>query len=281
MENHLSLKVWQLDIWLLEQLRNAPKPGLTLEQLKALWKANPRHKGELSRETLTRHRKIIEGTFGIIINTPNKKHYQIANPEMMGLDSLANDLMASLQCYLFLDEYRDIRDAIQPQQIWAGLEYLSEIGDAIRHRNKLRITYQKFSDEAPYTAIVHPYCLKASLGRWYILAVKEGDDAHPRTFALDRIRHLHLVDEKYKVNRSINVKNHFRDAFGIWVEPDKYPVQDITVTVPQWVAKYWRTLPLHDSQREVAPCRFTFHLAPTPDFLGELRRWQVQVDDFD
>lgn len=284
MNKVFTLKNLGMDIWLLDQLKQAPAPGLTLEELQMLWTSNKRHSGILSRTTLSRHRESIKEWLGIIIHTPDKKHYSIANPEDLALDSLANDLLASVQEYLFLDEYRDLGPAIQPQQIWAGLEYLHPIGDAIRHRNKLKVRYQKFSDDKPYDAILHPYCLKAFQGRWYILAIKE-NSSHPiQTFALDRTLSLHVLeDQTYDVDNSIDVEKFFIDAFGVWVDPEHNPIQNVIVRVPKWVIKYWKTLPLHHSQRFISEEGdtgiFQFHISMSPDFIGELKRWDVDVEN--
>lgn len=285
MKKIMSLKFLTMDVWLLEQLKGSESPGLTLEQLQQRWTSNPRHHGVLSRTTFTRHRESIRDCFNIVIHTPDKKHYSIANPENLSLDSLANDLLASVQEYLFLDEFRDLGSAIQPEQIWVGLEYLHAIGEAIRYNYKLKIRYQKFTDEESYDAILHPYCLKAFQGRWYILAIKEGSKHPVQTFALDRTLTLHVLDEKYIINKSIDVDKYFKDAFGVWADSKHYPVQDVAIRVPKWVAKYWKTLPLHHSQKLIADdeycCVFQFHISMTPDFLGELKRWDVDINSIE
>lgn len=277
MQRKLSLRLLVFDVWLIEQLRNEPACTLSLEDLKFRWSMNPNRTEGLSRTTLTRHRKIIKEFLGLVIDSPDKKHYRIANPEQLQLNSLANDLLASLQDFLFLDEYLDLGCAIQPEEIKGGLDYLRPIAEAIRHHRKLHVTYQKFTDVEPYEAMLHPYCLKASLGRWYVLAEKEGSEHPVQTFALDRIQSLKTMRQPFRVKRSINPATYFRDCFGIWRDFDNYPVQDITIEVTPKVAHYLRTLPLHHSQREISECRFRYHISPSPDFLGELQRWGDEV----
>lgn len=277
MPSRFSLRLLHFDVWLIEQLRHAPECSLSLVDLKKRWKANTRHTEGLSRTTLTRHRQIIQDFFGLVIDSPDKKHYRIANPEQLHLNTLANDLLASLQDFLFLDEYRDLGTAIQAEEIHGGLEYLRPIAEAIRLRKKLHVTYQKFTDVEPYEATLHPYCLKASLGRWYILAEKEDSDHPVQTFALDRIQSLQTMKQSFRLKRSINPATYFHDCFGIWRDFENYPVQDITIEVTPKVAHYLRTLPLHHSQREVSDCRFQYHISPSPDFLGELHRWGDEV----
>lgn len=292
MTGTLTLKQLTLDVWLLEQLRKAPDFGLTLEELQSRWTENPLHDGVLGRSTLTRHRQMIEAFFGVVINSPDKKHYRIANPEQLALDTLANELLASVQEYLFLDEYRDLGSAIQPQQIWEGLSYLHPIGDALRHHNKLAIRYQKFTDEEPYDAVIYPYCLKADKGRWYLLAHKEGSEHQTLTLALDRTQHLTLLKETFIPDPTIDTENWFRDCFGIWRDFERFPVRDVIVACTDHVAHYLRTLPLHHSQRELGiegvsedllctpPTTedtlwryFKYHISPSPDFVSEIGKW--------
>ena len=292
MTGTLSLKQLTLDVWLLEQLRQAPAPGLTLEELKTRWTENPSHEGVLGRTTLTRHRQMIEEFFGVVIHTPDKKHYCIKNPEQLALDTLANDLLASVQEYLFLDEYRDLGSAIQPQQIWAGLDYLRPIGEALRHGYKLHVRYQKFTDAEPYEAILHPYCLKADKGRWYLLAHKETSELDVQVFALDRMTHLTVMETRFERNPEIDPATYFRDCFGVWRDYERYPVHNLYVVCTERVGQYLRTLPLHHSQKEchgdvgnfrfpdskhVFPYMFFYRISLSPDFIGELCKWDGEI----
>lgn len=277
----LSLKQLTLDVWLLETLRRAPGKGYTLEHLQQAWTSKPSHEGVLGRTTMARHRKMIEDFFGVIIDSPDKKHYRIANPEQLTLNTLANELLASLQEYIFLDEYRELGDKIQPAQIWEGIHLLQPIGEALRHNKKIAVRYQKFTDTEPYDAILHPYCLKADKGRWYLLAHKEKtlhEGVNVQVFALDRIQQLQQLETTFRPDESIDLSTFFRDCFGIWRDYDHYPVRDITIAVKPHVAHYLRTLPLHHSQKELSQSDtewrcFTYHISPTPDFFGELAKW--------
>ena len=285
MRTSLTFRQLALDVWLIETLQFAPEKGYTLEELQLMWKERNGDAEELSRMGLYRHRAYIKEIFGINIDTPDRKHYRITNPEQLQVDGFANKLLSSMQSYLFLDEVSDLGSKVQPEQIWAGLQYLHPIGLALRGNLKLDVVYQKFSDSEPYQAILWPYCLKAHMGRWYILAHKEGDERNipAQTFALDRVLSLQLLEETFVPNPSINPDTYFADAFGIWVD-DRWPAQDIQLAVSPYVAHYFRTLPLHHSQRELKPRKdlpgrviFKYHIIPSPEFMGELQRWGDQI----
>lgn len=267
-------------VWILEELQKSGNDGLSLTQLDELLRERSKNKEPFSRTTLSRRRKDIQQLFKVNIDCPDKKHYRIMNPEQLTLDTLANDLLASIQEYLFLDSYKDLGSLIQPMEIRNGMEFLHVIGDALRNKNKLKIRYQKFSDSEPYEAIVHPYCLKASMGRWYMIGFKENTlETEVHVFALDRTINLIAMSEIFVPSSWFDPETYFKDSFGVWVDLETYPVCDMTVAVKPYVASYFRTLPLHNSQKELSfqtpngYIYFSFHISPTPDFIGELNRW--------
>ena len=281
MKNPRSISYFVFDVWLIQQLQFAPS-GLTLEELKKLWIERPEHRGNLSRDMLTTHRKGIKDFLGLRIEAPDRMHYCIMNPEVLKLDSLANDLLKSIQNFVFLKEYKDLGDLVQPEQIETGACFLQMIGQALRDKRKLSITYQKFIDEAPYHAIVHPYLLKADKGRWYIFAHKEGSEhqEYVQCFALDRTKRLEVIPETFVPNPEVDMVEYFRDCYGVWHDYESYPVRDITISCTEKVAHYLRTLPLHHSQREDAYREgpdariiFHYHISPSPDFIGDLKKW--------
>ena len=273
---------FKFDIWLIEQLKDTSMPGLTLEELRNKWLEVPRHKGNLSRDMLTAHRKSIQEFLGVEIQAPDRMHYRIMNPKALALDSLANDLLKSIQNFVFLQEYQDLAGLILPEQIETGACYLSQIGQALRDKRKLKITYQKFGDTESYDAILHPYWLKADKGRWYLFAHKEKSEhkEYIQCFSFDRMKRLEVTSGTYIRKPDMDINEYFRDCFGVWHDYEKYPVQDITISCTEEVANYLRTLPLHHSQREdafregeEARVIFHYHLSPSPDFIGELLRW--------
>lgn len=272
----------KFDVWLIGQLKDTPHPGKTLKELQRRWREVPGCRGSLSRDMLTAHRRHIKDFMEVDIQAPDRKHYRIMNPEALALNSLANDLLKSIQNFVFLSEYRDLGNRIQPEEIETGSCHLVQIGNALRDYQKLSITYRKFHDAESYDAIVHPYCLKADRGRWYLFAHKEGSEhrEYIQCFALDRTKHIEVMPETFFPNPDVDIEAYFRDCFGVWHDYESYPVRDITISCTETVANYLRTLPLHHSQREDAYREgpdarvvFHYHLSPSPDFIGELNKW--------
>lgn len=190
-------------------------------------------------------------------------------------------LIANLHESQFLNEFRQLGTRIQPTIIPSGNRYLGIIGTAMTEGKALRITYQKFSDTEPYTTLVHPYTLKAFQNRWYILAMK-AEEGVLKHFALDRIQSLAITDESFTIEPTFNAIDYYTHFFGIWCDQSLVP-QDIIISTTPEQAHYFRTLPLHHSQKELSPisypngnaeCRFMLHMCITPDFEMEMLKYQ-------
>lgn len=194
----------------------------------------------------------------------------------------------------FLEEYQDLSSKIQIQAAPQGCCFLSTIGEAMRQGLKLRVEYRKYSDEAPYQALMHPYTIKLFNRCWYMLAIKEGSthgENRLQCFSLDRFVTATLTDEHFDINPELDADSYFTDSYGVWVDKEKYPVQTVSIAVTRKVANYLLAQPLHHSQRQlsVRPDQslvigdqhdaifFQYTISPTPDFMAELKKWGNEV----
>lgn len=69
-------------------------------------------------------------------------------------------------------------------------------------------------------------------------------------YSLDRIVQLELTRETFVMDPLFDAQEYFRYAFGVRVEKDNEP-QTVRLKVAAVQRQYFRTLPLHHSQREV------------------------------
>ncbi len=194
-------------------------------------------------------------------------------------------LVANILESLFLKDFRELGDKIQPIIIPRGHEFLHTIGTALRDNRILSCTYQKFSDTKAYECTLRPYALKAFEGRWYLLALKnnERDFKH---FSLDRIQRLDLTNKTF-CPVSFSTETFYASYFGIFCDQKLKP-RRILIRTDENTAHYFRTLPLHQSQQELEPqdatYRFRLRMCVTPDFEMEMRKyknteWEVEEED--
>ena len=272
--------------FLLEQLINAGEQGITRSRITQLWEnicLQNNRKCYLSRSTFGRHIDNLRELGFVIDSDFHTNCYTLVNHSFLRNNPLMAKMVDCLRDFNFVDRYRSLGDAIQPRPSTGGHQHLFAIGMAMESHTKLEVHYQPFNRQT-HTAILHPYCLREAYGRWYLLAYKEGNthDAPMQTFALDRIRRIVATSSTFDLPKDFNPAHHFRDAYGIWVDPGK-PAEDVTLLASASVCDYLTTLPLHHSQtypEQQPDGRFLFrlHLSLTPDFLNELQRWGDSIE---
>lgn len=260
--------------WLLNTMHR--HDGITLSAINDLWIRTPMSGGvTLDRNTFRHYLDDIEAIFDLNIDYSPQNGYSITNPMHISQYGGQSQLLANLSELDFLSQFRSLGPCIQTEDIPRGNQYLNSIGTALRKHRLLQVTYAKFVDEEPYTALIEPYCLKAIRRRWYLLGKKQGD-CHSKLFALDRIMELTLTPDRFVPDATINPSTHFTHVFGSFVgsgDPEK-----IVLRTTELQAKYLRTLPLHHSQTEPTPCEFHYRLRITPDLINELMRYGTNIE---
>jgi predicted DNA-binding transcriptional regulator YafY len=101
------------------------------------------------------------------------------------------------------------------------------------------------------------------------------------TYALDRMTKVELTDETFEMPADFSPQDYFSEYYGVLT--DDTPLSHVVIRAHRWTPNYLRTLPMHHSQREIAPGEithddssttpytdFSFHIRPTADFLGQL-----------
>ena len=128
-----------------------------------------------------------------------------------------------------------------------GSEYLQPIIKAIKEKNVLSITYQKFYSKEQNTHTRHPYLLKEYRNRWYLIGLNDYYK-EIRTYGLDRIKSLENSSVKY-IDSNFDAKEYFRNTIGLIVPPTKPPKIKLSFIREQ--GQYVITQPIHESQEIV------------------------------
>ena len=89
-----------------------------------------------------------------------------------------------------------------------------------------------------------------------------------RVYALDRISDIQDTGKVFKMKKDFDVCQYFEGCCGVITSDE--PIQRIVLLAYGGFADYLRTLPLHESQREIEgddeSTLFEYHLKPTFDF---------------
>lgn len=259
-------------VWLIETInRHGHIPFKEISYLWSRSKVNTMGESYLPERTFHNHIEAIYDTFGIEIKCDRSLGYYIANDDDLESNGIRQWMLNSLSLNNLMKESRDMRDRIILENIPSSQRWLTALVDAIKDQKAIEMAYQSFFSTEPNTFEAHPWCLKLFRQRWYLLARSEAYD-EPRIYALDRILDVRETARKLKVPKKFNAHDFFSQYFGIIVDGNEPETVRLKVDAGQ--AKYYKSLPLHDSQREVETTGeytiFEYRLVPTFDFKQEV-----------
>lgn len=226
----------------------------------------------LSKRTLQRDFNDILNIFGVEIKHKKGAGYYIAerddDPQFRYEEMLMNfDMLTSLDSeshamgYIIPEHHRPVGSDNLPQIIQAIKEHREIYFDytLVRHAN------------AVINPLVKPYFIKQSLGLWYLVGVDK--DGKLKTYGIDRISSLQILDKQFKRDENINPDKLFKDSFGIWDDPDT-PVEEIELVYDELDGKFLKNNPLHLSQTILVDTpeefRISLRLKITNDFVMAL-----------
>ena len=266
-KNYFDRYVWLIDV--------INRHGhISYKDISYFWSRSPLNAvGEnyLPERTFHNHREAIFDTFGIEIKCDRSQGYYIANSDDLEGEGIRRWLLESLSMNNLLNESRDMRDRILFEKIPSSQRWLTVLVNAIKDKKTVVMTYQSYSRSEPSTFEAHPWCLKLFRQRWYLLAKSESYK-EPRVYAFDRIHDIEVTGNALKVPKKFDANEYFSHFFGIIVD-DRQP-ETIRLKVDADQVKYYRSLPLHDTQREIESTDeytiFEYRLVPTFDFRQEV-----------
>ena len=259
-------------IWLIDTINR--HGHISFSDISYLWARSPLNKlGEnyLPERTFHNHRQAILDTFGIEIKCDRSMGYYIANDEDLEEDGIRQWMLSSLSLNNLMNESREMRDRILFEEIPSSQRWLTAIVNAIKDQKTIEMTYQSFNRTEPSSFEAHPWCLKLFKQRWYLLA-RSKEYKEPYIYALDRIRAVKETKNPLKVPKKFKADEFFSHFFGIIVDGRKPETIRLKVDADQ--VKYYKSLPLHSSQKEIATTEeytvFQYQLIPTFDFMQEI-----------
>jgi len=261
-------------IWLANTIYSAGK--ISFEDINRKWQDSYWNDdgSEMPIRTFHAHRKAVEDLFDIIISCDKRDgfKYYIENTEDIEKGNLRQWLIGTLSVRNALAEGESLRHRILLEDIPSGMNYLTQIMDAMRDGLAIEFMHKGFWKDQEYSIRLEPYCLKLFHQRWYVLGHHDDLD-RMRVYALDRIKNCRTTKIKFKMPRDFDGEAFFADYFGVYVDPD-IKLERVRLRVTGAERHYLRSLPLHHSQKEVETgedyCVFEYLIRPTTDFIDEL-----------
>lgn len=129
----------------------------------------------------------------------------------------------------------------------SGGTFLQDILNAILENKKIEITYSKFFQEGDTKYIFDAHVLKEYQGIWYVSGWLDAAQ-EIRTFALDRIKKLEVLQLEFKRRNDFKHEQYFREVIGV-SHPNNQKTVSIVLKAKNSLVPYLKLLPLHVSQK--------------------------------
>ena len=267
-------------IWEVSTIYRARR--ITLKELNEKWSDSPYYDGkDIPRRTFDYHRKEIEMLFQVnIVCDKHDNTYRIEDDPTFRNGEVRRWMLNNFSMTNAIREARDLEECISIEPIPSAEPYLSVVLQALREHKVLRMTYQSFERDSPTYHDLMPYAVKLFHQRWYVIGQIINRDG-VLIFSMDRIQSLTITGQKYKYPKSFNVHDYYHDSFGIIIE-DGVQCERVRLKVMNNQTKYFRSLPLHSSQKEVEVMPnysvFEYQLKTTYDFEQEILSHREDVE---
>lgn len=262
-------------IWLVDLINR--RKYVSFKEINEAWMRSPLNEtgDPLSERTFFNHKDAIAGMFGIEILNDRSLGFYIGRSDV-GSDETSDWMLHTLCLNNVLHENADMKDRILMEKVPSSERFLTDIISAMRDFRVIRLCYQSFRHPEPFCFNVRPYCVKYFKQRWYLL----GDsDLGLRIYSLDRFVDMEELEEHFEITKGFDAEEYFGNYFGVIIGEEP---EDVKIRVVPDQVKYFRTLPMHGSQRETVQedgsSVFSYHIAPTFDFVQEILSHGADVE---
>jgi hypothetical protein len=262
-------------IWLVDLINR--RKYVSFKEINEAWMRSPLNEtgDPLSERTFFNHKDAIAGMFGIEILNDRSLGFYIGRSDV-GSDETSDWMLHTLCLNNVLHENADMKDRILMEKVPSSERFLTDIISAMRDFRVIRLCYQSFRHPEPFCFNVRPYCVKYFKQRWYLL----GDsDLGLRIYSLDRFVDMEELEEHFEIPKGFDAEEYFGNYFGVIIGEEP---EDVKIRVVPDQVKYFRTLPMHGSQRETVQedgsSVFSYHIAPTLDFVQEILSHGADVE---
>lgn len=258
-------------IWLVDTIRRFGR--ITLAQINRQWEGSEFYQGQpLPRRSFANYREGAQELFKITIACdPRTYEYYIEDGGTQHAGGVTSWLLNSAYTNDLLSHSHDLADRIFVENVPSAREHLGPVINAMRAYNPIKFDYHAYWRVNPNRGVVlQPYFLKIFRQRWYVTGLVPAD-GKIKTYALDRINNLRILQQTFNPDPSFDPREYFRHSFGIVFTEGE--VKRIVLKVESSQAKYFQALPLHHTQEEYIHDTFSiFHyrMRISPDLVEEL-----------
>lgn len=234
-------------IWLVQKFITAGDRGLSMEEIGNAWER--KFGTSYARRTFNNHREAIGEVFGIAIecDRSTNRYFIPDSGSISDKDTGISWLIDTFTVNNMLSLSKEkLSGRISVEEVPSGRKFLTPLMSAMQENNPVEIMYRKYGAGQAEKRHVHPYGIKESAQRWYLVGWSEERESC-RVYALDRIERLTVLPETFAMPAGFDIDSLFATSFGSYLPSG--PAQKIFFRAFGNESSYIRDLPLHHTQK--------------------------------
>jgi predicted DNA-binding transcriptional regulator YafY len=157
------------------------------------------------------------------------------------------EMQIRLEDTFSLKGHSDIAVGFEQNPYLKGLNFFTELFNAIQNNNSLFIKYQGFNQPKPDEYTFHPWYLKQFNNRWFLFG---WNDKYQdlSNMPIDRILSINESKTTYSPNTKIDFEEYFEDLVGVTIKPGAQ-LEKVIIKVKNKLWPYIVSKPIHGSQK--------------------------------
>jgi predicted DNA-binding transcriptional regulator YafY len=163
------------------------------------------------------------------------------------------EVISSLELRFGIKANRDKVVSFEQNDQLKGIEFLSDLIDAIINHQPLKMTYRPYKGEEQ-TMVFHPHYMKQYNSRWFLFGLEDHGEYGMCTVnkALDRIVKFSIANVPFEENDKIDYETYFNDIVGVTHDGKHPDVEHVVLKFPKGRFPYVVSKPIHHTQQIVS-----------------------------
>ena len=162
------------------------------------------------------------------------------------------EVISSLELRFGIKANRDKVVSFEQNDQLKGIEFLSDLIDAIINHQPLKMTYRPYKGDEQ-TMVIHPHYMKQYNTRWFLFGLEDHGEygMSPVNKALDRIVKFSIANVRFVENDQIDYETYFDDIVGVTHDRRHPDIEHVVLKFAKERFPYVVSKPIHKSQQIV------------------------------
>ena len=158
------------------------------------------------------------------------------------------EVISSLELRFGIKANRDKIVSFEQNDQLKGIEFLSDLIDAIINHQPLKMTYRPYKGDEQ-TMVIHPHYLKQYNSRWFLFGLE--DHGEYGMSPVNKALEFSIAKVRFEENDMIDYETYFDDIVGVTHDRKHPDVEHVVMRFSKERFPYVVSKPIHHSQQVV------------------------------